>query len=487
MNNLDEIISDSYEIWFGSTEITKYFRVKDVKGRGLQDYETDIIQINGKDGGYLNSKRRPPRIITVEAIFSHEDEESLFMVLEQIDSSLDKGEVELIFSDEQNRVYYASYVGATEKYSWKGFYIAELKFLCSDVRKYGTLISSTVDNPTGPVNLRNEGTAPTPPNFKITLKAPTTHLDIIGENDYMRIGAPASVSVNPVSPRELILWDQMNNLTGWGTAQVSDVDGAVVGGTMKTNGYEFSASSFGSGSEWHGPALIKSIGQALTDFEVEFRVELLNETMSTVGRVELYLLDENKNAVGKLALKDNHTGIDGNYAEIRAGDRDNGHFLVSERGDKWTSWLNFDGLLRLSRKNNKWEAYVAKFVDGKHTARRVPLPFIDAGNLYTSDVSYVVVHIAAYGNLTPSPMNIKDLKVYKLNQVNSSQIENIGEVGDVFEFDHRHSRIFKNGEEFLKKDFGSRFFELTKGDNELVFSPPEVISKVESEWRNAYR
>lgn len=449
--------------------------------------ENTIIEIPGMSGGYISETRKKVRVLNLVIGVKLPSGWTFEKVNEDLAEWLvTDQEEELIISDESNRIYYAKIDGTLNiepltNHTGMGV----LTFLCPDSYKYGVLKSGNFENPTGPVILWNGGTAPTAPIFNITLKQKTTHLDIIGPNDYMRIGRPPGVEVNPVDPRQIVLWDQMNSLTGWVTAQNTDIDGGTVAGTMRTNGYEFSASSYGTGSSWHGPALIKSIGQSLSDFEVEFRLRLMNDEMKTVGRVELYLLDEAKNAVGKLSLKDNHSGMDGNYAELRVGDRTTNRFLISERGEKWQTWLDFDGMLRLSRIGNKWTAYVTKIVNGKHTARRVA-EFTDTENKFTRVLSHVAVHIAAYGDIAPAPMAILDLKVYKINDVSEEQIKFIGDAGDVFTFDHKTSAIYRNGELYMKKDFGARFFYLARGENRLVVSPTEVISKVEAEWRDAY-
>lgn len=450
--------------------------------------ENTIIELPGRPGGYISDTKKKVRVLNLIVGVKLPKGWTFDQVEEDLAAWLVTDQVgELILTDEPNRIYYAKIEGSLTLNRSRRTAEGVITFICPDPYKYGIVKNKNFENLTDPILLWNGGTAPTAPIFNVTLKQKTTHIDIIGPNDYMRIGQPPGVEVSPVDPRQIVLWDQMNSLTGWTTAQNTDIDGGVVTGEMRTNGYEFSARSFGTGTSWHGPALIKSIGQSLTDFEVDFRLELLNDVMKTVGRVELYLLDESKNPVAKLALKDNHSGIDGNYAEIRVGNRDNGRFLVSERGSTWQTWLNFDGLLRLSRNGNKWEAYVAKLVNGKHTARRVSKPFIDEENQYTGTVSHVVVHIAAYGTIDPAPMVIKDLKVYKLNNVSEEQIKYIGDVGDVFTFDHKASAIYKNGELFnSKKDFGARFFHLSKGENELVVSPNEAISEVDIEWRDAY-
>jgi predicted phage tail component-like protein len=447
----------------------------------------NILTIPGLAGGLLTSTDILPRPEDVPILIEGNSITDLQRLKEDLADWLitDKAE-ELIFDDEPDRIYYAIVDGSFDPEEIVKMGRGVINFICPDPYKYGSEKFVISTNLAAPINLLNEGTAETPPIFTVTLKDSTTYLDIIGENDYMRIGQPARVEESVVPQKELVLWDELGSTTGWTAAQSADIDGAVVAGTMSSNGYQLQASSFGTGASWHGPALIKSIGQNLTDFEIEMILSLKNDDYKKIGRVELYILDANKQAVCKLALKDNFVGTDGNYAELRVGDKTTNHFLINERGDAWDTWLNFEGILRISRVGNKWSAYVSKFVNGQHTARREAIPFIDINNQYTRKPAYVVVHLGANGAYTPSPMNIQDLKVYKINTLANNQVPTIGQAGDVFKFDFKTSKILKNGELFTRKDFGARFFQLQKGNNVLVFNPPEVIQEVKAEWRGAY-
>ncbi|WP_427036650.1 distal tail protein Dit [Cytobacillus pseudoceanisediminis] len=334
-----------------------------------------------------------------------------------------------------------------------------------------------------------EGTVDTPPTFTVTLKDPVTYLDIIGERDYMRIGRPVNIDELAVPERQLILHDTMSTMTGWGDAQSSDIDGGVVSGTMTSDGNKFVATSVGTGSQWHGPAKIKSLGQSLTDFHVSFQPILDNDELYKIGRIELYLLDANKKAVGKLAIKDISKGQGGNYAELRVGDTTVNNFLISDYGTNWNTWHNFNGLLELTKKGNKWSAYVCKFINGDRNNRtsRMFVEWEDKENQFTRSVAYVVVHIGTNGTSVPSRMSIQDLQVFKVNTATTGQIPYIGYTGDVFEFDHATSAIYLNGDFFMRKDFGSRFFNLRPGENSVVFNPSSAIESVKTTWRSRYK
>ncbi|WLR54283.1 phage tail family protein [Mesobacillus subterraneus] len=474
--------------------IRKNFVFCDDEGKTEQIFASltrNFLKVPGMPGAHLESTDTEVRVIKQPIFFQGIDDADLLKKEEELAQWLvTEKAVPLIFDKYPTRTYFAVVSGTLDIQEMLRIGEGEITFICPDPYKYGPLKTNPpIIDLAAPVVLRNDGTVDAKPNIKVTLKQPTTYLDIIGENDYMRIGRPVDIDKAAVAEKETILHDTMSTLTGWGDAANTDIDGGVVTGTMASDGAKFYASSFGTGTSWHGPAKIKSLGQELADFEVALQPILDNDDLSKVGRIELYLLDVNKKAVAKLAIKDISKGQGGNIVEIRVGDNVVNTFLINEYGTNWNTWHDFNGLLQLTNKGNKWTAYVCKFINGQadqRTARKL-VEWTDLNNQFTSKVAHVVVHIGANGTSTPSQMSIQDLKVFNLNQLSESQIPYIGLEGDVFEFDYARSVILKNGEFFYKKDFGARFFGLRPGDNPVVFSPPEVIGKVEAEWSPPYR
>jgi predicted phage tail component-like protein len=475
---------------FSFRGITKdyLFIKKGIKRPAFAPINRSILTTPGLPGGYLKSTDTNIRILQLPVWILANSDTDLKTIKEDLAEWLiTKEPEEFIFPSELDRVYYAVVDGNLDLDELVETGEGTITFICPDPYKYGNQPKLGVSTDlSGPLNIVNAGTAETAPVFNVTLKQPTTYLDIIGDRDYMRIGQPVAIDTTPLPEKEIVFKDELSTTTGWANAQNSDIDGGVVVGTMVSNGYQFSATDYGTGDNWHGPAKIKGIGQALTDFEAEITLTLRNEDYRKHGRVELYLLDINKQAVCKLALKDISYGQDGNMAELRIGDNVTNHFIINERGDDWHTWMDFEGVLRLSRVGNKWTAYVAKFdANRNHTAQRL-VEWTDIANQFTRKPAYVVVHIGAHGTVATNTMSTTEVKVSTINKLTTVQVPYIGAAGDVFTFDHKTSKILKNGELFMKKDFGSRFFKLQKGSNVLVFNPPEVIQEVRAEWRDAY-
>lgn len=458
----------------------------------------NYLEVPGRPGAYLEGTDVLPRELSIPVLIESKDFKELKEMQEDLAAWLVTDEPkELIFDDEPDRTYFAVVKDTFDVNEIVRVGVGVIEFICLDPYKYGPreFMSPIATDLTQPLILTNSGTVDTPPTFDITLSDVTTHLDIIGDKDYMRIGTPVDESLYAAPAKTLVLWDQLANLTGWTHINATNFANFVpdhmtaTSGTIVSNGYAFSAKDTGTGPKWHGPAVVKTLSEELTDFEVEMQLDLLysTSTWKSMGRIELYLLDANKMVVGKMSMRDRTVAKDGTYSEMRAGDLHNNHFLVNERGDTMSTWLNFKGIVRLTRKKDVWTAYVATVNSkGVHGNRRFR-EWTDLDTKFTRKPKYVVLHIGGYDKNPLNPMQIHDVKIWKLNTLSGNEVPYIGGNDDIFTVDMGKSLILKNGEPYMNKDFGARFFNLKPGLNSYVVDPPEAVRSVHAEWRSRYK
>lgn len=454
----------------------------------------NLVEVPGKVGAYNESTDVLPRILEIPLVIDTKSLKDLQKVKEEVAAWLVTDEPkELIFDDEPDRVYYAMVESEFDVEEIVRVGGGILKFICPDPYKYG---AETHYKPgPGEVDLHNAiavqvgGTEKTPPVIDLTLKGQTTYLDIISGEDYMRLGRTVNEG-EYAAPRETqVMYDGMSTLTGWTARNGFDLDWTTnnSAGTMKIVDGEMRINNASTGTGWHGPAVIKSLGQTLTDFDMILNVRMMNPKQGNMGRIEMYLLDDLFKVAGKLSIRHRTMSRDGNHIELRAGDVHDGHNLVDERGDNWNSWLNFKGRLQLSRVGNEWNAYVAKYTDkNEHYARR-NVKWIDLENGQTRKVSHILIHMGQYGTNPITDMGVNAFRLNKINSLSGQEIPYIGEAGDEFKFDMGRDLILKNDAPFMKKDFGSRFFDFKPGSNVLVFDPPDVIDKIGMSWRERYK
>ncbi|MGR6115708.1 distal tail protein Dit [Aeribacillus composti] len=435
--------------------------------------QRNILTVPGLPGGYLTDTVSNPRQIEVPVLIKANSFPDLQKLKEDLAGWLvTDTPQELIFDDEPDRVYFAvvdESLDLEEIVKW-GHGI--IRFICPDPYKYGPELEAIF--PSDVVSLQYKGTAPGDPVFELEATQPVTFAMIQNQNEeYMMIGKPIDVTDTPYAKYERVFYSDCDSLTGWTTAAPGEIDGNIAG-TMETNGTRFQASDYGTGSSWHGPAIKTSLPEVLTDFKMTAWIALYNGYAARqVGRVEIYLLDPNGNQVGKVAMKDTRTLQSLAWGEARAGDADNYKYLINEYGDKPGNWNDFAGHVELSREGNRWRAYFA-MVDtstGRHHTRRI-VEWVDTENKFTRNVAQVVVHVGQFGSNEPISCGVYSISIFKINPNQSNKVPYIADVGDIITFDHVTKDILINGESRKDlKDFGARFFELQKGENQFVVLP----------------
>lgn len=475
-----EILSP-FPIFFNNVDLTQYFFPKQDKGRGLSEREITMITVPGRPGGVVTGTRTPARFISQEVLIACESAKELRKKLEELSEDLHTDvPVPLQFGDEEDRTYYAIYAGAQEGYEVEGFHTATINFLCSDPYKYAPVYKLPFSE--GAVTVRNRGTVEAAPTIRATVLADITYMDVFNEDNYMRIGQPVETGEISFSPKTKVLDDTFGTITGW-TAAGTVVDGGTVSGLMESTGNQFLPNNYGTagGSTWHGPALKKSVPNApIQDFELELQISFSNPSTSSRGRTELYLLDDQSVPIGKVAMKRIGGGSQGNTLEIRIGTTTTHYSYVDYKGAKGNEWYDFKGVIRLSRKDNVWNAYIAQ-VDEKtkvHTARYTPKSYVDTARLYMRPLSQIQVHIGKDDTSPASYMRLNQLDIYKLNSQNES-IPIIAVAGDEIELDFKESLILINGEPRPDlKDFGSTFFKIPKGQHNLLVDPSASLTTI---------
>lgn len=452
-----------------------YFVVNAVRGRDEDEYGLLQTRVPTRVGAYLLGKETGNRVVEVDFTLKGVSHIDVRNKLTHIRDLMQTSELTLVFDDDPEIYHRGTFVSLSNRDEVRTIYQGTLTFDCDPYRYFvSTKTYAFID---GLVTVNNVGTGVSEPIYTITANESITYVDVFNDDNYIRVGQPAPVDMTPVAREELMMSDAMASTVGWTTAGTS-VDGGVVAGTMAANGYSFSASSYGTGPAWHGPALKRSIpGAPLTDFMVSTRFNISGTASNLRGRVEFTLLDDLSQVTAKFAMKRVGGGAGGNVAELRLGDASNGKTVLNFAGTKGNAWRNFTGIMRLTRTGQEWTIYVA-IVDaetGKHHTRYY-YTYSDREVSFARNLSQIQIHIGAYGTNATNPMDIRDIKIYRINQVTATEIPYIAHAGDVITVDTTQNLIAINGEERNDlKDFGGTYFDLQKGSTTLAVEPSDKV------------
>jgi len=459
------------------------------------------------DGAHLANTNIEPLVINQPVGFMTENDEHALQLKDELaDWLYTKEPVPLEFEDEPGRTYFAVVHNTVEDFEKIiDFRQGTIQFLCVDPYGYGPEITETF--PFGfPVRtITNEGTANAKPIIEMTAKESTTYalvqnqddtLEIDGESypKYLMIGRPHEVDQEPFEKYQRRFHANGSNLVGWSNASNSDIDGGTVDGNITTRGGQFVADSYGTGSNWHGPALKATLDAPVQDFRLSAYLNFYNlAEAAMIGRIEIYLLDVNGNAVGKMALIDRSASRANVFAELRAGDRDANDMIINENGNKPGTWNNFSGVMRLEREwdnlrnENIWSAYIGmRASDGTEYGRRIVSAHRDGGQ-HNAQVAQIVMHFGVVGDHEPIGSNsgISSLILDEIVQ-EPEGVPWVMHEGDKVKFDCNTGKVFLNDEQRNDLlDRGFDFFDLVKGENRLVVDPSIFDTKVR--YKPTYR
>ena len=455
------------------TDETGSFTTLTVNGRNNTNSRINSFSVPGMDGAHEEGNTLDAKTINVRFRIKDKTNEGFRERLNRLNALLSGSKQVLEFTDE-DAIFFATVSSVEMPDEESNDLIGNIFFYCSDPYKYGPELEATF--PSDAVTVTNNGTAPAKPIFELDVNEPTTFAMVSNGEEYLMIGRAVNIEEDePFNKYELVYSTDGSSTTGWTSG--SAVDGGVVAGTMGTTGTRFEASSYGTGTRWHGPAIKQSLPEVLTDFRMNAFISMFHNPPEQVGRIEIYLLDVNDNVVAKVAMKDIESYQTLAWGTARVGSDGEGHLLIDEYGDRPGNWNNFRGLLRLEREGNRWEAYFA-MVDsttGQHHTRKL-VQWIDTENKYNRNVAQVQVHMAQFGNKPPITGGVNFINIFKINQ-EPEGVPYIAENGDIITLDHQTNSILVNGE--VRKDLismGSRFFKLKPGTNDISVMPENTFN-----------
>ena len=462
-----------------------YVIIKEVKGRGIVPAEVSKISVPGRDGQHLTGVRTDSRLIEIDMLVKGTDYEDLRERIDELSALFYvKEPTPIVFDDEPYRTYFGVLSVVTEKLEINHIANFNVIFECLDPYKYGP--ERTISKTNGTFSLNYGGTANADSIIELTAREPSTFALVQNMSDvytldgdeyprYVLLGEPYNVDDNLYQRYERVFYSDATSLIGWTDGTSADIDGGTVSGSLVSNGQRFVTTDYGTGSSWHGPVKKASLSEPVQDFRLSAYVGFLNKQREAmVGRIEIYLLDNLGNAVCKMALKDTSAARANVFAEMRAGGRSDNDMIINEDGNTPGVWNNFSGRLEITREGNIWSAWVGvRNSDGIYVKRRIVRNWVDVDSKYMRPVAQVVIHMGAVGTHTPIHANsgISGIIVDKINQ-EPDGIPYIVEKDDVIRIDTNTGNAYINGVNANSTlAFGSEFYELIKGTNELIVHP----------------
>lgn len=449
---------------------------------------------------FINTETEERRIDVPLVVKAKKDMADLQKIKEDLaDWLYTEQPAELIFDDELDRTYLALIDGSVDLDEIVNRGKGVITFVCPMPYKLGkqnTHMFTQNWSTEITTSFVNQGNVEAPPIIEIEAKKPSTFLDVwFGEypynRDYFRIGYPLKTEQLPVERNQRLIWDEMTTTVGW--SKVSSMEDGNPVGEMKSDGYQFYCSNYGTGTGkgWNGAAVKKNIPNGpVQDFTMQAYVTCKSERINEMGRVEIAILDENSKVLSKIAMTDVFWQAEQNFGTMVIGydNKPGRRSLIHESGDYPNTWNQYQGRLWIARTGNVWEAYISKFLPGteKDDSERF-VRWTDENNYHMEKAAQIQISIMQWQDVPPvEAMTVSDLKFWKVNLNTQNNPPYIFDRGDKIIIDTEKSLVTINGKNAINlKDIFSDFPTVIRGENRIDIMPPDVKATVS--YRERYR
>lgn len=383
----------------------------------------------------------------------------------------------LILPHEKDKTYTGKIEGSTEIHTFNTMGRGTVTFVCepyaiSNKEKKVLVQRKKI------VWVNNEGSVEAFPIIDLTFQKKVDHFMISNSTDWMSFGSTHPVDKQELGPkRKKVLHDDGTSRVGW-TGGIG-VDGGVITGDLEsTGGYlQTAGKEYGESTMWHGPAGVKMWDHGITDFTLEATIGFKSIYMYQIGRVEIYLLDENQVRIGKIGLRDAHASIHNPVLESRIGPVSGGVFFAKKELGRGRG-NDFYGKVILSRSGSRWKVELTK-ISGKGAGKKWTEQI--TAKIPPVEVHGIQIHFGAYGKHQPySTAYIQNIRMWEEHALKDKIYSIPGfEEGDRLLIDSSTGTIKRNGAVYYENlDPRSSFLRLPKGRSKISFAPKAVEGKV---------
>ncbi|MGG4390490.1 distal tail protein Dit [Priestia megaterium] len=470
-------------IYLNDIKMPDFVKVVGIQHSVLPSISQNTMSVAGRAGEYDYGNVIGTREITVDIQIVAPEENVLPQLLEQLGAWLYYEDAQkLVLGDNPNKYYMAKFTGDSN--IKESFVVGEgsLTFLCTDPYIYGlsrtNVIPSTYAGEVLEVN--NTGNAETFPSMKFEITKDITNFTVVSDEEYVDLGTPYDINIeSPVNTSPYVMKDQLTTTNGWTTAP-SVEGGAVTGSFEVWNSHCFRQASqdYGTGSQWHGAAMLKSLTTSVSNYEMTFYFHI-DSNVAKVGRVQVCLLDANNVMKGRFQIKDASIGSSRLQFE--------GWIYGSGKSKQYASFtlpasiMKLTGYMRIVKSGRYYTAELYQEVGTRKYKYLYGTRFFDSKQDYQDKVYKAQLHVGVSGSASPAYLECHDLYIISKDVTkNDNQVPLILQSGDVLEIDNAKGAILKNGQPFYQYlNPTSTFIKLERGINGVIVSPADAFKNGE--------
>ena len=459
----------------------------------------DLIDVAGRRGAVLGSIKTDAKEFVITFVIKGSSRQNLRKIADDMIAWLTTDTTrKLVLPEDPGRYYDAILSAPLDKEDIMRYARVTASFISPDGLGYS---STTFKNTaiSDAVSVVNEGTSETDFNVEATaLEDSTMFLISKSDEDYFMIGKPEEVGkTNVKSP--YIIKDDMANLLGWTTVQTGRVDDIVSGGTVTGKyslggaGTNFRIFDYGTpqtNNEWHGPAIRKTLSDTAQDFSA-IGVAKLFDREKGVGKAFFHLQDETGKLVCSFGLLDGHDAYSNVRFVVRLYD-DYGapKQILDYKGESSYAYRDDFIYMKVVRRGGLFELSTWKYRkhdNGRISATsRYKTTWNDSRLEYQKPIRQVMLYGATHSRYSTLPVYFSKINIVKLKTAGENETDIAINQGDIINIDTKSNLVTINGEPRTDiKDFGSNYFKLDHGLNNLLIAP-EGKFDTEITWNDSF-
>lgn len=338
-------------------DLIEGYRTLTVQGREALSGVVATDNIGLRAGSLFRSRRYPERIITVRYQLICDDAESFRAAYNKLAGILDIEEGVMVFADEPDK-YFVGIPGTLEDVEpGRNAVVSSIQFVCPDPFKYSVEEHEAQVLEDGTLFCDYHGTFPSHPTLSaqflkegdvtdegeestITGNGDCGYIAFFDSDEHiLQFGDPDEADAETFPATQTLLAASPGTKTAWTAVMkskwpVNTASGAVTDGTAKTgtvgmiptalaatSSYYVGATSYGSGSGWHGPCISAAVpadksGNAGADnweFQYAMKFAHFNSTegRKAVGEISCYLSDANGYKIAGVRVRKTKAGENG--------------------------------------------------------------------------------------------------------------------------------------------------------------------------------
>jgi len=281
-----------YQVNFNGVDIDQYMGILKVHRTVLPERKNFSKDIPSMFGEYYTGYKYSPKQLVLDCFITATSAEEHMDAINTISDVLNVSQPQqLIISDEPEKYMWAIPDGAisVEKVGNHGQF--SITFICHDPYLYSVEEYVYEGDDSKKLTVENAGTVETYPRIGASFNSDSYFFQATNYDGQTILLGNRPDSEVPMRLLPFMFKEDCSTTTNWlPTGNVLDPNREIMGNiTVNGGGYAIIPNDFGSSDKaWHGPAVRRSIGKDLTDFEIRVRVEHSSKgDMKQIGSTKL--------------------------------------------------------------------------------------------------------------------------------------------------------------------------------------------------------